>query len=49
MREAAQAEILEACEDPECFERLIMLQITPEQLLSEYASIAKGRRGSVRR
>ena len=26
VREAAQAEILEACEDPECFNRLIALQ-----------------------
>ena len=37
VREAAHVEVLEASERAECFHTLIAWQITPEQLLSEYA------------
>merc|ERR1740139_341804 len=48
VREAAHVEVLEACENAECFVKLISMMISPEQLLSEHASAAKGRRGLVR-
>ena len=43
-----QVEVLEACENAECFDKLISMRISPQQLLSEHASVAKGRRAPVR-
>ena len=43
-----QVEVLESCENAECFDKLISMRISPEQLLSEHASVAKGRRAPVR-
>ena len=40
--------MLESCENAECFDKLISMRISPEQLLSEHASVAKGRRAPVR-